>query len=113
MRLSLNGFTVRCLCTGCIRYQREHSEHPRPPPSQYSGSGVWPWPEVRNEKSPTEYLPVGLSMDLCCHPAVTKKLSCQENDLQGPNYMVSQGRFELPTFPLGGGCSIQLSYWDK
>lgn len=27
-------------------------------------------------------------------------------------YMVSQGRFELPTFPLGGGCSIQLSYWD-
>ncbi len=24
--------------------------------------------------------------------------------------MVSQGRFELPTFPLGGGCSIQLSY---
>ena len=26
--------------------------------------------------------------------------------------MVSQGRFELPTFPLGGGCSIQLSYWD-
>ena len=25
-------------------------------------------------------------------------------------YMVSQGRFELPTFPLGGGCSIQLSY---
>jgi hypothetical protein len=29
------------------------------------------------------------------------------------NYMVSQGRFERPTFPLGGGCSIQLSYWDK
>lgn len=27
--------------------------------------------------------------------------------------MVSQGRFERPTFPLGGGCSIQLSYWDK
>ncbi len=27
--------------------------------------------------------------------------------------MVSQGRFELPAFPLGGGCSIQLSYWDK
>ena len=26
--------------------------------------------------------------------------------------MVSQGRFERPTFPLGGGCSIQLSYWD-
>lgn len=25
-------------------------------------------------------------------------------------YVVSQGRFELPTFPLGGGCSIQLSY---
>ena len=25
-------------------------------------------------------------------------------------YMVSQGRFELPAFPLGGGCSIQLSY---
>lgn len=26
------------------------------------------------------------------------------------NELVSQGRFELPTFPLGGGCSIQLSY---
>lgn len=30
--------------------------------------------------------------------------------LEALNYMVSQGRFELPTFPLGGGCSIQLSY---
>lgn len=29
---------------------------------------------------------------------------------QRDNKMVSQGRFELPTFPLGGGCSIQLSY---
>lgn len=27
--------------------------------------------------------------------------------------MASQGRFERPTFPLGGGCSIQLSYWDS
>ena len=27
--------------------------------------------------------------------------------------MASQARFELTTFPLGGGCSIQLSYWDK
>lgn len=26
--------------------------------------------------------------------------------------LVSQARFELTTFPLGGGCSIQLSYWD-
>ncbi len=26
--------------------------------------------------------------------------------------MASQARFELTTFPLGGGCSIQLSYWD-
>lgn len=27
-------------------------------------------------------------------------------------YMVSQSGVEPPTFPLGGGCSIQLSYWD-
>lgn len=27
--------------------------------------------------------------------------------------LVSQARFELTTFPLGGGCSIQLSYWDE
>lgn len=30
--------------------------------------------------------------------------------MQDEGEMVSQGRFELPTFPLGGGCSIQLSY---
>lgn len=28
------------------------------------------------------------------------------------SYVASQARFELTTFPLGGGCSIQLSYWD-
>ncbi len=27
--------------------------------------------------------------------------------------LASQARFELTTFPLGGGCSIQLSYWDR
>ena len=26
--------------------------------------------------------------------------------------MASWGGFEPPTFPLGGGCSIQLSYQD-
>lgn len=26
--------------------------------------------------------------------------------------LASQARFELTTFPLGGGRSIQLSYWD-
>lgn len=44
------------------------------------------------------------------HPAVTEKVSCRDNTLKGFIYMVSQAGFEPATFPLGGGCSIQLSY---
>ena len=49
----------------------------------------------------------------CCHPAVTPTSAVSLKSAEALNYMVSQGRFERPTFPLGGGCSIQLSYWDK
>jgi len=38
----------------------------------------------------------------CCHHAVTTKLTTHRKLLEALNYMVSQGRFELPTFPLGG-----------
>lgn len=55
----------------------------------------------------------GLFLRYCCHPAVTREIPAKAKRLEGLNYMVSQGRFERPTFPLGGGCSIQLSYWDK
>ncbi len=44
------------------------------------------------------------------HPAVTEKASYQDNGLKSFIYMVSQAGFEPATFPLGGGCSIQLSY---
>jgi hypothetical protein len=43
-------------------------------------------------------------------PPVTEKASYQDNGLKSFIYMVSQAGFEPATFPLGGGCSIQLSY---
>lgn len=55
----------------------------------------------------------------CTYREVGTKVGTREKDrsnnlsLNFSNYLiivVSQGRFELPTFPLGGGCSIQLSY---
>ena len=51
--------------------------------------------------------------DNCTHPAPLEIFELGAESLEALSYMVSQGRFELPTFPLGGGCSIQLSYWDK
>ncbi len=49
---------------------------------------------------------------ICTHPAPMEIFKRRDESLKALNYMVSQGRFERPTFPLGGGCSIQLSYWD-
>lgn len=36
----------------------------------------------------------------------------QECKTEAATEMASQSGLEPPTFPLGGGCSIQLSYWD-
>lgn len=38
----------------------------------------------------------------CCHPAVTPTSAVSLKSAEALNYMVSQGRFERPTFPLGG-----------
>ncbi len=44
----------------------------------------------------------------CCHPAVTGVSAAGHKTLKAFIYMVSQGRFELPTFPLGGGGQEQV-----
>lgn len=61
------------------------------------------------KKTPPDDSERGFIYSFRCHAAVTEKRS-QTDGQKGPNSLVSQGRFELPTFPLGGGCSIQLSY---
>nr|WP_156430128.1 hypothetical protein [Pseudomonas agarici] len=38
----------------------------------------------------------------CCHPAVTPTSAVSLKSAEALNYVVSQGRFERPTFPLGG-----------
>ncbi len=44
-----------------------------------------------------------------------RKPAAEVADYDGLDFenLASQARFELTTFPLGGGCSIQLSYWDE
>ena len=49
---------------------------------------------------------------ICTHPAPMEIFKRRDESLEALNYMVSQAGFEPATFPLGGGCSIQLSYWD-
>ena len=62
-------------------------------------------------KKPRRFMPGGaFLLACCCHPAGTHKVRCPVIGLQGLVCVVSQAGFEPATFPLGGGCSIQLTY---
>ena len=48
----------------------------------------------------------------CCIGSFVSLLLKQKPDAQmGIRFLARQKGFEPPTFRLGGGCSIQLSYW--
>ena len=53
------------------------------------------------------------SADNCTRYAPMNELRKLGIKRKAAKILVSQARFELTTFPLGGGCSIQLSYWDE